>query len=152
MNYGQGIKGRLVIGSATVSHVLAWAAFLWIVLWPHAYQGVSAKPVSVDGIPATEVVEARHSASFIEVDGYRPLVLLFIPVLATGLALIFLLTRTKRRTMNAPVLWALAAVLLVFSGLGYYSFGILYAPAALALIVAAAFFGLGRGLPRLNDG
>ena len=147
MNYGQGIKGRLVIWSATVSHVLAWAAFLWIVFWPHAYQGVSATPFSVDGIPATEVVEARHSASFNEVNGYRPLVLLFIPVLATGLALIFLLTRTKRQTTNAPVLWGLAAVLLVFCRLGYYSFGILYAPAALALIVAAAFLAWGADCP-----
>lgn len=152
MNYGQGIKGRLVIGSATVSHVLAWAAFLWIALWPHAYQGVSATPVRVDGNPETEIVETRFSASFTEVNGYLPLVPLFIPVLVTGLALIFLLTRTERRAINAPVLWTLTAVILLFCGLGYLSFGILYAPAAITLIVAAAFFGLGRGLPRLKDG
>ena len=152
MSYGQGIKGRLVIGSATVSHVLAWAAFLWIALWPHAYQGVSATPVMVDGNPATEIVEVRYSASFTEVNGYLSLVTLFIPVLVTGLALIFLLTRTERRAMNAPLLWILIAVLLLFCGLGYLSFGILYAPAAIASILAAAFFGLGRGLPRVNDG
>ena len=76
---------------------------------------------------------------------------LFVPVVVTGLALMFLLTRTVRRGANALVVWGLPAVLLVFCGLGYLSFGVIYLPAAIALVVTAVAFGPGRGLPWLND-
>ena len=33
-------KSRVAFALATVAHVLGWAAFLWIVLWPNSYQGV----------------------------------------------------------------------------------------------------------------
>ena len=119
--------------------------------WPYSYQGVSATPVNVDETGATESVEVRHSASFTEVNGYGTLIPLFIPVLVTGMALPFLLTRRERRVTNAMVLWGLSAVLLVFCGLGSLSFGMLYLPAAIALIVTAVIFGTGRGLPRLIE-
>ena len=116
-------KGRVTVASATVAHVLGWAAFLWIVL-----------------------------ISFSEFNGYWPVLALFVPVVVTGLALMFLLTRKVRRVANALVVWGLSAILLAFCGLGYLSFGILYLPAAIALIVTAVAFGRGRGLPWLNDG
>ena len=153
MNSPQAGKSRTFIASiafAAVSHVLAWAAFLWMVYWPDFYQGVSASPVESGGNFATDSVTVRHSASFVEVNGYGPLIPLFVPVLVTGLALAFLLTRTEWRKANAPVLWLHLAVLLLHGGLGYLSFGILYAPSVIALAAAVAVFGLGRGLPRLN--
>ena len=151
MNSHQVRKSRTALASATASHVLGWAAFLWIAFWPYSYQGVSATPVNVDGTGATESVEVRHSASFTEVNGYGPLIPLFLPVLVTGLALQFLLTRRVRQVANALVVWGLSAVLLVFCGLGFLSFGLLYAPAAISLIATAVIFGPGRGLPKLND-
>ena len=129
MNSHQVRKGRVTVASATVAHVLGWAAFLWIVLSPGFYQNVS----------------------FSEFNGYWPVLFLFVPVVVTVLALMFLLTRTVRRGANAVVVWGLAAVLLAFCGLGYLSFGVMYLPAAIALIVTAVAFGRGRGLPWLND-
>ena len=129
MNSHQVKKGRVTVASATVAHVLGWAAFLWIVLSPTLYQ----------------------DASFFEENGYWSALALFVPVVVTGLALMFLLTRKVRRVANALVVWGLSAILLAFCGLGYLSFGILYLPAAIALIVTAVAFGRGLGLPWLND-
>ena len=129
MNSHQVRKGRVTVASATVAHVLGWAAFLWIVLPPTLYQ----------------------EASFIEFNDYWPVLALFVPVVVTGLALMFLLTRKVRRVANALVVWGLSAILLAFCGLGYLSLGITYLPATIALIVTAVAFGRGRGLPWLND-
>ena len=118
-------KSHMTIASATVAHVLGWAAFLWIVLRPDFYREVS----------------------FSEFNGYWPMIALFVPVVVTGLALMFLLTRKVRRVANARVVWGLSAILLAFCGLGYLSF----LPATIALIVTAVAFGRGRGLPWLND-
>ena len=41
MNSHQVKKGRVTVASATVAHVLGWAAFLWIVLSPTLYQDAS---------------------------------------------------------------------------------------------------------------
>ena len=68
--------------------------------------------------------------SFFEENGYWSALALFVPVVVTGLALMFLLTRKVRRVANALVVWGLSAILLAFCGLGYLSFGILYLPAA----------------------
>ena len=132
--------------SSCVAHSLAWAAWLWIAFWPYSYQGVSATPVQVDelgnviGTAESEVV--RYSSSFVEVNGVGPLVLLFIPVILTGLALIGLLTWKRRSGFRVLLMSGLAFVLLAFCGLGYLSFGIMYLPAALALIVATVAYGV----------
>ena len=132
--------------SVSIAHALAWAAWLWIAFWPYSYQGVSATPVQVDelgnviGTAESEVV--RYSSSFVEVNGVGSLLLLFIPALLTGLALIGLLTWKRRSGFRVLLMSGLAFALLAFCGLGYLSFGIMYLPAALALIVAAAAYGL----------
>ena len=38
MNSHWAKKSRVAFALATVAHVLGWAAFLWIVLWPNFYQ------------------------------------------------------------------------------------------------------------------
>ena len=79
--------GSLVIALASLAHVLAWAAWLWIAFWSHSYRGVSSTPVQVDelgnviGTAESEVV--RHSASFLEVNGLGALLFVFIPVVLT---------------------------------------------------------------------
>ena len=85
-------QSRAAVVSAAITHLLAWAAFLWLALWPFSYQGISAAAVSVDGGGATMTEVARYSASLTEVNGYWVLLPLSAPVLATGLALLSLLT------------------------------------------------------------
>ena len=70
MNPHQAKKSHVAIASATVAHVLGWAAFLWLVPWPDLYEG----------------------GSFTEFNGYRSVLALFVPVVVTGLVLMFLLT------------------------------------------------------------
>ena len=143
-------KNRMALFWATTSHVLGWAAFLWIVFRPHAQRSVSTSPVGVDGNGAAESQVVVYYVTLTQVDGYVVLIPLLIPVLVTGLALLFLLTRRVQRAANALVVWSLTAILLVFCGLGYYGVGIPYLPAAISLTAAAVTFGTGRGLPRLR--
>ena len=137
--------GRFAVASATVAHALAWAAFLWMAFWPHAYQGVSATAVQVDelgnriGPAESEVV--RYSASFVEVNGIWALLPLFLPVALTGVALMALLTWQGRSAGRVLIIAGLTLALLVFCFLGYLSLGIMYLPAALALIASAFLFG-----------
>ena len=132
---------------------LGWAAFLWIVFRPHAHQrSVSTGPVGVDGNGVAESQVVVHYVTLTQVDGYVVLIPLFIPVLVTGLALLFLLTCRMQRAANALVVWSLTAILLVFCGLGYYGVGIPYLPAAISLTAAAVTFGTGRGLPQVAQG
>ena len=138
---------------ATVGHILAWGAFLWLAFWPHAYQGVSATPVQVDelGNPvgATESEVVRHSASLVEVNGVWVLLPLFVPVVLTGLALVALLTWKGGNAGLVSILWVLTGALLVFCLLASISFGVLYIPAALALVIAAAIVSGRLRLPRV---
>ena len=144
---------RAAVGSATVAHVLAWVAFLWLALWPYAYQGVSATPVQVDelgnpvGTAQSEVVQ--HSASLIEVNGIEILAPLVVPVTLTGLALIVLLTWRVRRMGNTFALWVITVALLAFCLLTSLSVGTFFVPSALALTVAAGIFSYRRRLPRV---
>ena len=131
---------RPAIIAVTIAHVLAWVAFLWLAFWPYSYQGVSATPVQVDelGNPVGELESevVRYSASVVEVNGVGVLLPLFIPVAATGVALIVLLAWRDDGTLRTILLWILTAALLGFCVLGYLSIGIMYVPAAIALVVA----------------
>ena len=151
MNSRRVRNSRTVLVSAAIAHLLAWAAFLWIALYPHAYQGVSATPLNVSGAGATDTEREReverYSASYAEINGYGALIPLFVPVLATAVALFSLVAWKERRAANTWVLWISAIILLLFCGLGYLSFGVLYLPAAVALILAAAVFSLSPRRP-----
>ena len=146
-------KSRAAAVSATITHLLAWAAFLWLALWPYSYQGISAAAVSVDGGGATTTEVVRYSASLTEVNGYWVLLPLSAPVLVTALALLSLLTWKGKggRVGNTLILGGLAVVLLIFSVLGLLSIGLFYLPAAIASLMTAIIFGFRPGLPRLND-
>ena len=146
---------RAAVVTAIAAHVLAWAAFLWIAFWPYSYQGVSVNsdhPAYVDGlgyvdelgVPTGEEV-VRLSASFIEVNGFGAVIYMLIPVILTALALLALLVWNGTRVRNTLISGGLATVLLAFCGLGYLSYGILYLPAALALITAAIIYGFRPG-------
>lgn len=139
---------RPAIIAASTAHVLAWIAFLWLAFWPYAYQGVSATPVQVDemGNPVGEVEAeiVRESASLVEVNGVGVLIPLFIPAVVTGLTLMMLLAWRNGGVRRTILLWMLTTALLGFCVLGYLSFGLMYAPAAVALAVATVLQSLGR--------
>ena len=144
---------RLTTTLTALSHALAWAAFLWLALWPHAYQGVSATPVQVaesgNHAAATESELVRHSASIVEVNGLWVLIPLFVPVALTGLALAALLTWKGGIVGIVSILWLLTIALLAFCLLASLSFGAFYTPSALALIIAASILSLKLRLPRV---
>ena len=146
-------RSRAAAVSATITHLLAWAAFLWLALWPFSYQGISAAAVSVDGGGATTTEVARYSASLTEVNGYWVLLPLSAPVLVTGLALMSLLIWKGNggRAANTLILGGLSVVLLIFSVLGLLSIGLFYLPVAIGSIMTTIIFGFRPGLPRPND-
>ena len=139
--------GRVAVASAAVAHALAWAAFLWTVLNPCAYRGVSTTPSSVDGLHQGQGEVVHHCAFYSEENGLWALVPIFVPVVLTGLALITLLIWKGPRLGAGLILGGLAIVLLAFCVMGYLSFGVMYSPAAFALIISAIAYGL---RPRLG--
>ena len=129
---------RFVLIWPMLAHGAAWAAFLWLLLWPLSYQGVSSTPAQqgVGEVPAAPV-DTHFSASLIEVNGPVVLIPLFVPVALTGLALLAVWVWNASPIVKRLSLWALAAVCLVFCVLGALSIGVFYLPAALALIITA---------------
>ena len=114
--------------SAWTAHALAWAAGVWLAFGP-AYRGVSVTP----GGETT-----RMSSTFLEVNGLHVVWVPVVPILLTGIGLLAIRLTNKGETGRKTLLWGLVVVLLGFCALGVFSFGVLYAPAALALLVAAA--------------
>ena len=106
---------RLVIDGVALAHGLAWAAFLWLVLWP-----------------LTDT-----SASFIEVTEVWVVLYFLIPVVLTGLAFLTVWYWNPTRGTGSAILWVMAALLLVFCVLGMASHGIIFVPAFLALAITA---------------
>jgi hypothetical protein len=114
---------RIATISATVSHLLAWALFLWIVTWQCVDQ----------------------CDFFLDANGLWFLTAMFIPVILTGLAVVTLFAWTASRLGPTLVLGVLSIAFLAFCGMGYLSYGWGYLPSALALTTAAIFFGVRPG-------
>ena len=121
---------------AIIAHALAWAAFLWLALWPYSYRGVEATASpSGSGEAATTYT---LSASLIEANGWWVLIPLFVPVVLSGLALVVVLWYAGANSLPKRfMLFGLTIACLVFCVLGYLSIGILFLPAALAMLVTA---------------
>ncbi len=115
-----------------LAHVAAWVAFLWIAFWPFAYQGVSVQEGSDETPQVTHV-----SASFVEENGIGALLPMTVPVILTGLALLLVWRWSPGRWAKVILLWLLALDAVGFCILGMLSFGILFVPAALALVITA---------------
>ena len=124
---------RVSTASALAAHVLAWAAGLLLIFWP-AYSGQSVT-AELDGEAVAEAT--RTSATLVEVNGLNVLLLLLVPVLLTGSALLSILFAHKRQVIRMAILWTPVVLLLGFCILAIFSIGIFYLPAALAVLVAA---------------
>ena len=111
--------------SATTSLLLAAAAGVGLALWPCAYQGLEAQPS-----PGGAVQARQLCATLIEANGVDVLGVLALPVLLAGVGLVAV--RAGRRGILFTVMVALVA----FCLLAFASVGLLYLPAAVALVIA----------------
>jgi hypothetical protein len=116
---------RLTRISAAVAVLLALAAGLGLALWPCAYRS----SVGESG-PGGALQERQVCATLVEVHGVGALVVLALPVLLAGIGLLGVLA--GRRGLLATVTIALIAC----CGVALASVGMLYLPAAGALVVA----------------
>jgi hypothetical protein len=105
--------------------VLALAAGLGLVLWPCAYQGAESRST-----PGGVLQERQFCVGFLEANGVDALGVLALPVLLAGVGL--LAVRACRRRL----LVAATVALVVLCLLALASVGLLYLPAAGALVTA----------------
>ncbi len=111
--------------STTASLLLTLAAGVGLALWPCAYQGVEAQPA-----PGGAVQQRQLCATLIQANGVDVLGVLALPVLLAGVGLVAV--RAGRRVLLTTVMVALVA----FCLLALASVGLLYLPAAAALVIA----------------
>ena len=133
-----GIEGFLRFVDATTAligtaHVLSWVAGAWFALGP-VYQSESLA-ATVPGEPAGEV--SRSTATLLEVNGLHGALMLLVPVILTGIALLTIQLTNKSQTSRAVLLWGPVVLLLGFCFVAILSIGLFYLPAALVLLVAA---------------
>lgn len=148
---------RISLWSAAAAQAFAWAALVFLALWPFSYQGVSTTAVSVNpDLKSTAVLQLSESptssdqqdfnASLIDVNGPGVLLALLIPVAISAVGLSAVAFKSLNRRLRRGLLWGSAVLMLVFCGLALFSVGAFYLPAAAALIVAA-IAGIGRPEP-----
>ena len=115
------------------AHALAWVAGAWLALGP-VYQSVSMA-ATIPGEPAGEV--SRSTATLLEVNGLYGALMLLVPVILTGIALLAIQLANKSQASRVVLLWGTTVLLLGFCFLAILSIGLFYLPAALVLFVAA---------------
>lgn len=118
----------------TVAVVLAVAASLFLALWP-TYRG---ETVSAGSGGQEQVV--RTTATLIEINGYRVISLLVLPIVLTVAGLLSIRMMDYRSLWGKIAIWAPTIILWVFVAAGSFSIGLLYLPAAVVLLVSAILF------------
>lgn len=106
---------KVRIFAALFAHIWAWAATLFLLLAPAYGSGETV----------------------VQVNGVWVALLLVVPIALTAAGMIAALLSTLPRALTQTLLWACAALLLLFCVAGAWSVGIPYAPCALALLAAA---------------
>ena len=119
--------------AALTAHALAWGVGLYMVFGP-VYQGVSVT-ATLPGEPPGQAT--RHTETLLEANGLWVPWLLFVPILLTGLVLLAIRLTHPGQARRKVLLWLPSVVLLAFCAVAIASIGMLYLPAALALLVAA---------------
>ena len=108
-------SAKASIFAALFAHIWAWAATLFFLLAP-AYGG---------------------GETLVQVNGVWVALLLVVPIALTAAGMIAALPSTLPRALTQTLLWASAALMLLFCIMGVWSVGIPYAPCALPLLAAA---------------
>ena len=136
----------VALAVALLAHVLAWVAFLFLLLWP-TYSGQSSTATAVN----TEVVPGReptspaepsaqtesYSASVVDVNGRGVIPILAVPLALTAVAVLAVIQLRSKPKLGMGLLWSSTILAVIFSLLGALSVGLFYFPAALAMILAS---------------
>ena len=125
-------RARLAIAAAALAHFLAWAVSLYFAFYPCVYEGTTV--TTQTGIT---ISESGCSGSLVTVNGLRVLLVLVVPVVITGLGLFAIISNVVTYQVTRILLWASGISMALICVLGALSVGVLYIPAALAMIVAA---------------
>ena len=128
------------------AHGLAWVAGIGLSIVP-VYQGASTR-ATAPGEPPAETI--MHSATLIEANGAHAILLLLIPVLLTGVAVLALYVTRPQRPIRRFLLWIPGAILLGFCAVGILSIGALYLPAAIVLLCGAGLQSTGGDRARTD--
>ena len=124
---------------AWTAHITAWATGVWLAVGP-VYEGVSSTS-TLPGEPAGEFVP--FTSNLIEVDGFRAVLFLTVPILSTGVAVWSVHRTDAGKILRKVLVWVPAAALLSFCAISVASIGMLYVPAALLLLIAAVANSIG---------
>ena len=124
----------LPMGAALTAHALAWIAAVFFAFAP-TYSGESSTSVTRGAESVTETY--RYTQTMLEANGPGVIVLLLVPVLLTGIALLAIRSANDGQMTRPVFIWGPAVALLILCVLGFWSIGLFYLPAALALLTAA---------------
>ena len=124
----------LALTAASISHLLAWVAFVLLVFVP-VYSGASVTVTPAGAIPSQPV---QATATFIEVNGWGVLPFILVPVAISGAGLLGVILVGPGRVLRRAPLGISTLLLLGFCIASSYSIGIFYLPAALAMAVSGA--------------
>lgn len=123
---------------AAAAHLMAWAAFLFLALWPSIYSGTTTE-MGPGGIPHV----VPFSGSLVEVNGWWVLVPVGVPLVLTAAGLLAAFNAGNQPVRRA-LTWLAAALLAGFCIVSGFSIGMFYVPAALALVAAAILLTVAR--------
>ena len=130
------------IVSAWAAHAYAWAAGLFLAFGP-VYSSASAPATDLYGLDAGQIWPGP-SSSLVAQNGLYVVPLLLLPIFLTGHVLMTMYFLRVRRIPRRVLLWMPPVILLGCCLVAAMSIGVLYLPAALALLLAAATDGRGR--------
>lgn len=130
----------LSVVMAWAAHLLAWTAGAWLVFAPF-YEGVSYSGVEGRSEPSSSTLNpeewTRYTETLIEANGLGAVLYLIIPLLLTGIV-VWVIRRTDiENPWRKVMIWVTFVALVGYCVLTIFSIGIFYAPAALALLIAA---------------
>ena len=118
------VSERSTLVAVAAAHAMAWVAFLWLVIPRCIFEDVVPR--------ATSMAIGSCSLDY-DVWGFS---WFFVPVLLTGVAMIFALSFRMSRWWGALILGVLSVLVVGICAGGYLGFGIMYVPSGLAMLVA----------------
>ena len=145
---------KWALTAALVGHIFAWAALLVLIFWTGFYSGQSSTAVVVKGtgnqsqttltFVDSEAATNTLSASIVEINGFRIIPILAIPVALTAAAAMAVVLLPARPRFGMSLAWTCTISIVLFSLLGAFSIGLFYFPAAMALILASLLVSIGE--------
>ena len=125
-------RAKLGLASAVLAHFLAWAVSLYFAFYPCVYDGATVTTQT-----GVTIRETGCAGSLVTVNGLRVLLVLVVPVAITGLGLFAMISNVVTYGVARILLWSSGISMALICLLGALSVGVLYIPAAIAMMVSA---------------